>query len=189
MGGDIYQDIATQIDHQTYQHHQKAPSDQGSHYVDIAEGSMLQTIFHGQSRVLANSFHHQSVQLAPQLKVTATAGDGVIEAVESKDNDLILAVQWHPELLYKVNADEFAIIEAFVNRSKSIRIVKQLGVDSRLFFNFFLLDCVINRTTLVNGHYYRINYSNNSSHNDILILRKTEYYGKYHARFRVEKLR
>lgn len=119
LGGDIYQDIATQIDHQTYQHHQKAPSDQGSHYVDIAEGSMLQTIFHGQSRVLVNSFHHQSVRkLAPQLKVTATAGDGVIEAVESKDNDLILAVQWHPELLYKVNADEFAIIEAFVNRSK-----------------------------------------------------------------------
>lgn len=117
LGGDIYQDIASQIDHQTYQHHQKAPFDQGSHYVDFAEGSMLQQIFRGQRHVLVNSWHHQAVRkLAPQLKLTAKAGDGVAEAVESKDNDLILAVQWHPELMYRKNADEFAIFKDFIRR-------------------------------------------------------------------------
>ncbi|GAX06579.1 glutamine amidotransferase [Secundilactobacillus pentosiphilus] len=119
LGGDIYQDIAKQIDHQTYQHHQKAPYNQGSHYVDIAEGSMLQTIFQGQQHVLVNSYHHQAVRkLAPQLKLTAKAGDGVAEAVESKDSRLILAVQWHPELMYKEQVDEFAIFENFIERVK-----------------------------------------------------------------------
>lgn len=121
LGGDIYQDIAKQIDHQTYQHHQKAPSNQGSHYVDIADGSMLETIFHGEKHVLVNSFHHQSVRkLAPQLKLTAKTGDGVAEAVESKDSDLILAVQWHPELMYKENADEFGVFEDFIKRVKEV---------------------------------------------------------------------
>lgn len=119
LGGDIYQDIAKQIDHQTYQHHQKAPYNQGSHYVDIAEASMLQTIFQGQQHVLVNSYHHQAVRkLAPQLKLTAKAGDGVAEAVESKDSNLILAVQWHPELMYKENAAEYAIFEDFIKRVK-----------------------------------------------------------------------
>lgn len=117
LGGDIYQDIAKQIDHQTYQHHQKAPSNQGTHYIDIADNSMLQTIFHGQKHVLVNSFHHQSVRkLAPRLKLTAKAVDGVGEAVESKDSNLILAVQWHPELMYKENAAEFGVFEDFIKR-------------------------------------------------------------------------
>lgn len=39
--------------------------------------------------------------MAPGLKVTATADDQVIEAVESVNSNQILAVQWHPENMYK----------------------------------------------------------------------------------------
>ena len=46
-----------------------------------------------------NSSHHQAVdRVAPSLRVTARATDGVIEAVESADNGrFLVGVQWHPE--------------------------------------------------------------------------------------------
>lgn len=44
-----------------------------------------------------NSFHHQAVATCPkELLLSAQSEDGIIEAMENK---LILAVQWHPELL------------------------------------------------------------------------------------------
>ena len=46
-----------------------------------------------------NSLHHQTVEtVGDGLTVSATAPDGVVEALETPDGDL-LAVQWHPELL------------------------------------------------------------------------------------------
>jgi putative glutamine amidotransferase len=46
-----------------------------------------------------NSLHHQIVEtVGDGLTVSATAPDGVVEALETPDGDL-LAVQWHPELL------------------------------------------------------------------------------------------
>ncbi|GAX00373.1 gamma-glutamyl-gamma-aminobutyrate hydrolase family protein [Secundilactobacillus silagei] len=119
LGGNLYQDIGTQVDHQTYQHSQKASFDQGTHYIDVAEGSLLQGIFQGQQHVLVNSLHHQAIKTpAPQLKITAKASDGIIECVESKDSNLIVAVQWHPELMFKEDALQFAIFEDFIERVK-----------------------------------------------------------------------
>lgn len=117
LGGTLYQDIGSQIDTQTYQHFQKAPLDQGTHYADLTSGSILQSIFQGQQHVLVNSHHHESVkEIASQLKLTATASDGVIEGVESQTGELVVGVQWHPELMYQNNRDEFAIFENFIQR-------------------------------------------------------------------------
>jgi len=47
-----------------------------------------------------NSRHHQAInRLAPGLRVTAQAPDGVIEAVEAQTqgHTCILGLQWHPE--------------------------------------------------------------------------------------------
>lgn len=50
--------------------------------------------------ITVNSLHHQAVdRLAPSLRATAHAPDGVIEAVESTDDWWVLAAQWHPEEL------------------------------------------------------------------------------------------
>jgi putative glutamine amidotransferase len=44
--------------------------------------------------------HHQAIKdLAPGLKATAFAPDGIIEAVEATDHKFLVAVQWHPEEL------------------------------------------------------------------------------------------
>ncbi len=47
-----------------------------------------------------NSLHHQAIdQLGSGLVVVARDLDGFAQAVESKDERLILGVQWHPEYL------------------------------------------------------------------------------------------
>ena len=47
-----------------------------------------------------NSRHHQAVkEVAAGFRSTATAPDGVIEAIEAMDGRWLVAVQWHPENL------------------------------------------------------------------------------------------
>jgi putative glutamine amidotransferase len=43
--------------------------------------------------------HHQGIKaLASALVVSATAPDGLIEAVESPNDNFVVGVQWHPEV-------------------------------------------------------------------------------------------
>ncbi len=94
FGGTLYQDLASErpsaIDH----------ADASSrHDLAIEPDSLLhRTITTLHTNV--NSRHHQAVRdLAPGLRATAWAGDGVIEGAEPRDGDepWTLAVQWHPE--------------------------------------------------------------------------------------------
>jgi len=49
-----------------------------------------------------NSRHHQAVKVvAPGFKVTATAPDGIIEAIEDPAALFCLGVQWHPENFWR----------------------------------------------------------------------------------------
>ena len=65
--------------------------------------------FYSKEKENVNSFHIQSIKkVANNFKVTATAEDGTIEAIE---NGNIIGVQWHPE---KENNIEF--FEHFIKR-------------------------------------------------------------------------
>jgi putative glutamine amidotransferase len=61
-----------------------------------------------------NSRHHQAVkEVARGFKVSATAPDGVIEAIEDPAARFCLGVQWHPENFWRTG--EFRpLFEAFV---------------------------------------------------------------------------
>ena len=49
-----------------------------------------------------NSRHHQAVKaVAPGFVVSATAPDGVIEAIEDPAARFCLGVQWHPENFWR----------------------------------------------------------------------------------------
>lgn len=49
-----------------------------------------------------NSRHHQAVgRVAPGFQVSATAPDGVIEAIEDASMPFCLGVQWHPENFWR----------------------------------------------------------------------------------------
>lgn len=97
-GGTLYQDIRSQlpggIAHQQHQN-----SHYASHKAIIEKDALLYRIY-GCSEVQVNSFHHQAVkELAPGLRLTAVASDGVIEGFEKPDHPYFVAVQWHPERL------------------------------------------------------------------------------------------
>jgi putative glutamine amidotransferase len=68
------------------------------HLVLIEPNTRLDEIYGG-GELRVNSSHHQAVrQVGTDLRVGATAPDGVIEAIESTDpNWFCVGVQWHPE--------------------------------------------------------------------------------------------
>lgn len=69
------------------------------HQVKIEEGTRIAEIF-GEPILKVNSLHHQGLKdIAPSLRVTGHAPDGLVEAVELPDHLFGLAVQWHPEWL------------------------------------------------------------------------------------------
>ncbi|MFQ6615252.1 MAG: gamma-glutamyl-gamma-aminobutyrate hydrolase family protein [Fidelibacterota bacterium] len=95
-GGDLYEDIASQlpgaIDHGDY----KGPTVR--HEVTVDNDSLLYRIT-GQRTLTVTSTHHQGIKrVGSRLKPTAWSGDGLVEAVESASDDgTFVAVQWHPE--------------------------------------------------------------------------------------------
>jgi len=68
-----------------------------------------------------NSRHHQAVkQAAPGLVVSATAPDGVIEAIEDPAARFCLGVQWHPENFWRTG--EFRpLFEGFLEAAQRQR--------------------------------------------------------------------
>lgn len=99
FGGTLVQDIASQVDG-AFRHEQNTLDiEQPSHSVAIEPGTDLARLA-GALQARVNSFHHQSVErLAPGFRLTARAGDGVIEAMEHPEAPWFQCVQWHPERL------------------------------------------------------------------------------------------
>ncbi|HEX6576205.1 MAG TPA: gamma-glutamyl-gamma-aminobutyrate hydrolase family protein [Gemmatimonadaceae bacterium] len=97
LGGTLVQDIPSEIPN-ALQHEARADRAARVHEVAIEPDSKLAQAV-GSTRITVNSLHHQAVlDVAPGLKATAHAPDGIIEGVESSTDDWwVLAVQWHPE--------------------------------------------------------------------------------------------
>jgi len=68
-----------------------------------------------------NSRHHQAVKdVAPGFRVSATAPDGVIEAIEDAALGFCLGVQWHPENFFRTG--EFRpLFEGFLEAAQTTR--------------------------------------------------------------------
>lgn len=97
FGGTLYQDLPSQLG-RVASHYQEAPWGEHSHDVRCSEDSLLHAIL-GECRPMKiNSYHHQAVKdLAPSMRCTALATDGLIEGIEATDRDWVVGVQWHPE--------------------------------------------------------------------------------------------
>ncbi|WP_223639609.1 gamma-glutamyl-gamma-aminobutyrate hydrolase family protein [Planococcus sp. 4-30] len=97
VGGDMYQDITTQVKADLLQHQQKAPRFHGSHFIDVTEGSLLHRLT-GVQRMKVNSRHHQANRHVPKpFIISGISSDGIVEAIESTQHHFALGVQWHPE--------------------------------------------------------------------------------------------
>lgn len=99
FGGTLYRDISEHPGALRHTYGAEAESTLRPHAVQVAEESILSRLI-GQPVLDVNSLHHQAVrQVAPALRVTARAPDGLAEAVELGGHPFALAVQWHPECL------------------------------------------------------------------------------------------
>ncbi|OGQ24952.1 MAG: hypothetical protein A3C54_03965 [Deltaproteobacteria bacterium RIFCSPHIGHO2_02_FULL_60_17] len=117
LGGSLYQDIARQIP-AAAEHQQGALKERGGHKIRIHDGTLLKKIV-GRQDIEVNTTHHQAVKRPGRgLIVNASAADGVIEGIESKDHPFVLGVQWHPEFLSGRDARQRNIFASFVRACK-----------------------------------------------------------------------
>lgn len=123
-------------------HSQDADRWEPTHTISIEPNTILSTIYssdtaapddtasatleEGRSGTSAvvNSFHHQAVSSpGPRFRVSATAPDGIVEAIESNEYKSILGVQWHPEWL----GDEgLPLFSWLVDKAREFSEVKRL---------------------------------------------------------------
>ncbi|MCX4241028.1 gamma-glutamyl-gamma-aminobutyrate hydrolase family protein [Paraliomyxa miuraensis] len=100
LGGRLHQDIVTQRPNSLV-HRDWHQYDALGHEIRIEPRSWVSRIYGDATSLEVNSVHHQGLsELAPPLRATAWAPDGVIEAVEMREGDeWIMGIQWHPEWL------------------------------------------------------------------------------------------
>jgi putative glutamine amidotransferase len=89
------------------------------HEVGVTPGTLLHEIVQ-RDRGQVNSAHHQAIErLGAGLKVNCQAGDGTIEGIERKDpgqGPFLLAVQWHPERMFRFHLEDSAFSKAIRDR-------------------------------------------------------------------------
>lgn len=123
-GGDMFQDIYSQIDGELLQHSQKAANYVATHDVELVEGSLIHQLV-GEKVIRVNSFHHQANRNPGKgLIVSGRARDGVVEAVESKEHRFALGVQWHPESFRLNHEPSKRIFLGFITACKAVSAVK-----------------------------------------------------------------
>lgn len=87
--------------------------------VILAEGSRIAAVY-GRGRAVVRSGHHQAVGLvAPHLRATARALDGVVEGTEHPGRTWVVATQWHPEDPDGLAEDRSALFGAFVGQARA----------------------------------------------------------------------
>lgn len=120
-GGTLIQDIASQVEG-ALEHEQEAPTGLPWHSIQIKPDSILAQLA-GECQVMVNSYHHQAIdRLGQGLEPIAWAPDGIIEAVvNTASAQLILAVQWHPELSFEVDPLSRKLFAWFVRQVAGMR--------------------------------------------------------------------
>jgi len=124
-GGTLVQDIPSQVAG-ALAHSLAVPQHEPyelAHEVWVDKDSLLARLMRERlvdEALEVNSRHHQAVkQVAPGFVATATAPDGVIEAIEDPAARFCLGVQWHPENFFRTG--EFrALFEGFLEASQKI---------------------------------------------------------------------
>ena len=119
FGGTLIPDI----EEAGYGSHRSAKDAERRHAVTAVSGSALLGMTGGASGEI-NTSHHQAV-LRPGkgLRVAATAGDGIVEALEPEGGmkeRFLLLVQWHPERMKdRENPFAGAILKSFLSSIRS----------------------------------------------------------------------
>jgi putative glutamine amidotransferase len=96
-------------------HDEREVPEHPRHAMRVEPGSRLHEAL-GADEVEVNSFHHQAIdELAPGLRVTGIAPDGVIEVIEAEDGDhYVLAAQFELQEEWRVDPRFLEIFRRFL---------------------------------------------------------------------------
>lgn len=95
LGGTLHEHVADLYPQDIHRNKDGGWAMQG---VQVVPTSLLAEVMQA-TAVVTSSGHHQAIKdVAPDLNVSATAPDGIIEAVEHRGLPWMLGVQWHPEV-------------------------------------------------------------------------------------------
>jgi putative glutamine amidotransferase len=120
LGGSLYQDLSYRQGTDPAHMSPRERRGETVHLVAIAESSRLVEII-GARELHVTSTHHQIIHdLAPNLRVSAVAPDGVIEGVEGPGR-FLLAVQWHPERMATRHPEQLALFRTLVQHAEQRR--------------------------------------------------------------------
>lgn len=109
FGGTLVQDLPEETLHRN-----------SHHEVDILQKSRLAEVI-GATSINVSSYHHQAIEtLGEGLVAVGTAPDGIIEAFELPNAEMI-AIQWHPEDTAAVEPQQHALFAWLVDQAAAYR--------------------------------------------------------------------
>jgi putative glutamine amidotransferase len=102
LGGTLIQDLGVNLD----------PIHEGNpdkcHAINAEPGTILHDIV--KENATTNSAHHQAIEkLGKGLVINCNADDGTVEGIEWSNKDkkpFLLAIQWHPERMFRFNLQD-----------------------------------------------------------------------------------
>jgi putative glutamine amidotransferase len=115
LGGTVYQDLPSSGFelHTILTNERNVPT----HSVKIEKDSPFMAIF-GKGEIFVNSFHHQGIrEVAQSLETAAVTPDGLVEAVYMPDKKFVMAIQWHPEMMFD-SKQQASLFGSFIEASK-----------------------------------------------------------------------
>ena len=100
LGGTLWEDVKTFMPQAIrHDHFRGFPRNHLAHSVTAVPDSQIGRMM-GKTEINVNSLHHQGLRdLAPELRATAVAPDGLVEGTEIPGHPFAVTVQWHPENL------------------------------------------------------------------------------------------
>jgi putative glutamine amidotransferase len=96
------------------------------HALNVVPGTLMERVY-GDSEIRVNSMHHMACdEIAPGFIVTARSPDGVVEAIESVQEDWVaIGTQFHPES-DTASALDVRIFEEFITSITGVEIELKL---------------------------------------------------------------
>lgn len=118
LGGNLYQDINTQVPGSLGHRPKGIPNDEFYHSINIKKNTKLYNIFN-KEKIFVNSLHHQAIKkLGKDLIISASSEDGIIEAIESTDDRFFIGLQFHPENLTKKHEEFLNIFRELIEAAQ-----------------------------------------------------------------------
>lgn len=96
------------------------------HDVEVVPGTLLARVLDQSGPLRTNTYHHQAVTpdgLAPGFRAAALTIEAptLVEAMESATARWVVAVQWHPERFYEMDARHQRLFSGFIAAARAER--------------------------------------------------------------------